>query len=52
VSNDDPKPVVVVPVVRVVPVADGTAHIPLIIVERAAAQHAVAIGPSLQLSAA
>lgn len=30
---------IVVPVVRVVPVADRTAHVPLIIVERAAAQH-------------
>lgn len=33
------KPDVVVPVVRVVPVAVRTAHVPLIIVERAAAQH-------------
>ncbi len=34
-----PKPNVVVPVVGIVVVAVRTAHVPLIIVERAAAQH-------------
>jgi len=37
--HHNPKTDVVVPVVRVVPVAVRTAHVPLIIVERAAAQH-------------
>ena len=33
------KPDIVIPVVRIVVVAIRTAHVPLIIVERAAAQH-------------
>ena len=48
VSQHDAQPVVPVPIVRVVPVAVRTAHVPLIIVERAAPQHAVATGPSPQ----
>ena len=36
--HNHPKTDVVVPVVRVVPVTVRTAHVPLIIVERAAAQ--------------
>ena len=37
--QNNPKTDVLVPVVWVVPVAVRTAHVPLIIVERAAAQH-------------
>ena len=36
-----PKTVVRVPILRVIPVAVGAAHVPLIVEERAAAQHAV-----------
>jgi len=42
VSHHHPKPAVPVPVVRIVPVAVGAAHVPLIVVERAPTQHAVA----------
>jgi hypothetical protein len=41
VENTHPKPVVPVEVVRVVPVAVRTAGIPMIIVERAAAQNTI-----------
>ncbi len=40
-GDHETKPDIVVPVVRVVPVAVGAAHIILIIVERAAPQNAV-----------
>jgi hypothetical protein len=40
-EHHDPKSDVVVPVVRVVPVAIGAAHVPLIVEEVAAPQHAV-----------
>ena len=40
-GNTHPKTVVPVEVVRVVPVAVRTASIPMIIVERAAAQHTI-----------
>ena len=42
--NPNPKTVVVVPVVRIVPVAVGTAGVFAIIVERAAPQHARVFG--------
>jgi hypothetical protein len=51
VSDHHPKPNIVVPVVRVVPVAVRTTHVPLIVVERAATQHAVAFGPPPQPTA-
>ena len=38
-GRNHPKTDVVVPVVRVVPVAEGAAHVVLIVVERAATQH-------------
>lgn len=40
-SKHNTKPVVVVPIVRVVPVAVRRAHVPCFIVERAAAQNTV-----------
>ena len=40
-GHHTPKPDVVVAVVRIVPVAVGAAHVPMIIVEGAAAQHLV-----------
>lgn len=43
-GDHHPKTDVVVPVVRVVPVAVRTADVPLIVVERAAAQHTVIHG--------
>jgi len=48
VSNHNPKSNVVVPVVRVVPVAVRATDVPLIIVERAATHHPVATGPPPQ----
>jgi hypothetical protein len=43
VSNDNPKSVVPVPVVRIVPVAVRTTDVPLIIVERPATQHTLPV---------
>jgi hypothetical protein len=42
-AHHHPKSDVVVPVVRVVPVAIGTPHVPVVIVERPAPQHTVPV---------
>ena len=46
-GSNHPKPVVFVTVVRIVPVAVGAAHVPTIVVERAAPQDAsLRVSPS------
>jgi hypothetical protein len=42
-EHHHPKSDVPVPVVRVVPVAVGTPHVPVVVVERAAPQHTVPV---------
>jgi hypothetical protein len=45
-QHDDAETDVRVPIVRVVPVTRGAAHVPVIIVERTAAQHTGALEPA------
>jgi hypothetical protein len=47
-EHRDPKSDVVIPVVRVVPVAIGAPHVPVVVVERAAPQHTVPVSLPLQ----